>query len=140
MAKRKSKPLKTCADCTHEFACAMWNIGNIHNMDAANCTNYETVKDSMPYLIGLLDGRTGVRIENQTEEIVRECDERCIANVDGLCAVKSCDGPITRICDNTRWDIATAAKMYGIARESFRDYFGEEAQNESPRHEEGRSV
>lgn len=57
MAKRKSKPLKTCADCIHEFACATWNIGNIHNMDATNCTNHETVKDSAAYLIGLLDGR-----------------------------------------------------------------------------------
>jgi hypothetical protein len=26
-------------------------------MDATNCTNYETVKDSAVYLIGLLDGR-----------------------------------------------------------------------------------
>ena len=68
MAKRKSKPLKTCADCIHEFACAMWNIGNIHNMDATNCTNYETVKDSAAYLIGLLDGRKESRMACKAKE------------------------------------------------------------------------
>ena len=55
--KRTSKPKKTCADCIHEYACAMWNIGNIHNMDANNCTNHETVKESAVYFIGVLDGR-----------------------------------------------------------------------------------
>lgn len=45
MAKKTKKPLKTCADCIHEFACGMWNIGYIHNMDATNCTNYETIDD-----------------------------------------------------------------------------------------------
>lgn len=53
----RKKPLKTCADCIHEFACQMWNIGHIHEMDATNCTNHETVKDSAAYLIGKLDGK-----------------------------------------------------------------------------------
>ena len=57
MAKKIRKPLKTCADCIHEFACSMWNIGYIHEMDATNCVNYETVKDSASYLIGRMDER-----------------------------------------------------------------------------------
>lgn len=47
----------TCADCIHEYACQMWTCGTIHNTDAQHCTNYETVKDSTPYFIGLQDGR-----------------------------------------------------------------------------------
>ena len=57
MEKKIKKPVKTCADCIHEFACGMWNIGNIHGMDATNCTNYETVKDSAAYFIGRMDER-----------------------------------------------------------------------------------
>lgn len=57
MAKKGKKPVKTCADCIHEFACSMWNIGHIHDMDATNCTNHETVKDSSSYFIGFSDGQ-----------------------------------------------------------------------------------
>ena len=38
----------------------MWNIGNLHNTDATNCTNYESVRMSAAYLIGKLDGEKGV--------------------------------------------------------------------------------
>ena len=57
---RKKKPDKTentCADCIHEYACQMWNIGSIHNMNATNCTNHTTVRESTAYFIGKLDGR-----------------------------------------------------------------------------------
>ena len=47
----------TCADCIHEYACQMWMSGTIHNANARNCVNYETVKDSSAYFIGLQDGR-----------------------------------------------------------------------------------
>lgn len=56
MEKKSKAPEKVCADCIHEFACQMWNIGNIHEMDASGCRNYETVKDSPSYLIGVMDG------------------------------------------------------------------------------------
>lgn len=46
---------RTCGECIHEYACSMWSIGMIHNMNAENCCNFETVKDSSAYLIGLLD-------------------------------------------------------------------------------------
>ena len=58
MAKRNdTKPKKTCGECIHEYACAMWNVGSLQNTDATHCTNYETVKDSAAYLIGKMDGR-----------------------------------------------------------------------------------
>lgn len=69
MTKRKQvTPTKTCADCIHEFACAMWNIGNIHNMDATHCTNHETVKESAAYLIGKLDGKKEESLESPISE------------------------------------------------------------------------
>lgn len=55
--KNPKKQIKTCADCIHEFACSMWNIGYIHNMDTTNCTCYETVRDSTPYYIGFCEGQ-----------------------------------------------------------------------------------
>lgn len=58
MAKKKEQiPAKTCSDCVHEFACQMWNVGNIHNMGAERCSNHETVKESPAYLVGIMDGR-----------------------------------------------------------------------------------
>ena len=47
----------TCGKCIHEYACQMWMGGTNHNTDARNCTNYETVKDSASYFIGVLDGK-----------------------------------------------------------------------------------
>ena len=56
-AAKQKKSTKTCADCIHEYACQMWNIGYMHNTDAENCTEYTRVKDSASYLIGKMDGR-----------------------------------------------------------------------------------
>lgn len=59
MRKEQIKKVsKTCADCIHEFACQMWNIGNLHNTDATNCQNHETVKESAAYFIGKIDGKS----------------------------------------------------------------------------------
>ena len=44
MAKKKSEK-KTCGDCIHEYACAMWNVGSLHNTDASNCVNHEKFDD-----------------------------------------------------------------------------------------------
>ena len=70
MAKKKTtKPQKTCGDCIHEHACAMWNIGTIHEMNATNCTNHETARESAAYLIG--------KMEAQQEVPVVRC-EKCL--------------------------------------------------------------
>ena len=53
----KKKKARTCGECSHEFACAMWNVGNLRNTDATNCTNYETVRDSAAYFIGFMEGK-----------------------------------------------------------------------------------
>lgn len=75
MAKKKNQaPQRTCADCIHEFPCQMWNLGNIHGMDATSCQNYETVKSSPAYLIGLMDGRSGKK--TNAERIRSMSDEQ----------------------------------------------------------------
>ena len=54
----KKKPIKTCSDCIHEFACRMWTDGRyISDESASRCPNHETVKESSAYLIGKMDGR-----------------------------------------------------------------------------------
>ena len=52
MAKKK-EVARTCEQCIHELACQSWNVGSIHTMNATNCTNYETVKDSNAYFLGV---------------------------------------------------------------------------------------
>ncbi len=51
MAKKKIE--RTCEQCIHEYACQAWNIGSIQNMNATNCSNYETVKNSNAYFLGV---------------------------------------------------------------------------------------
>ena len=50
---KKKEAIRTCEQCIHEYACQAWNIGSIHNMNATNCINYETVKDSNAYFLGV---------------------------------------------------------------------------------------
>ena len=72
MRAKKVKPKRTCADCIHEFACAIWNVGGIHNMDATHCTGFESVRDSAAYLCGVLDERRRVI----------DADDYCCAKTD----------------------------------------------------------
>ena len=58
MTKKQNKPIKTCADCIHEFACRGWTGGRYISDDSASrCQNHETVKESGAYLCGVLDER-----------------------------------------------------------------------------------
>lgn len=57
MSKKNVKKERTCADCIHEYACQMWNVGTLHFTDASPCANYEVLKDSAAYYIGYQDGR-----------------------------------------------------------------------------------
>ena len=58
MAKTQKKPVRTCADCIHEFACRLWTDGRkISDSSASLCPGYETVKDSGAYYCGVLDER-----------------------------------------------------------------------------------
>ena len=73
MDKKQKQQTKTCADCIHEFACSMWNMGTLHWSDATNCTNYETVLYSSAYLCGVLDERN--RKQTNADRIRAMSDE-----------------------------------------------------------------
>lgn len=64
MAKAKKTDCRKCAECIHEYACAMWNVGSINQMDATHCTGYETVEDSAAYFCGWIKGVDNVRCGN----------------------------------------------------------------------------
>ena len=49
----KNTRSKKCSDCIHETACQSWNIGTIRNMDSTNCANYEELKESNAYFLGV---------------------------------------------------------------------------------------
>lgn len=47
------KSCRACKDCIHEYACQAWNVSSINDMNADHCTNYEIVKDSNAYFLGV---------------------------------------------------------------------------------------
>lgn len=57
MKNKKEKPKRTCGDCIHESSCGLWNCEYITDMDATNCKEFETVKDSVSYFCGFRDGQ-----------------------------------------------------------------------------------
>ena len=79
MAKKQNKPIKTCADCIHEFACRGWTDGRYISDDTASqCPNHQTVKESGAYLCGVLDERerkktNADRIRNMSDEELAMC-------------------------------------------------------------------
>lgn len=75
--------MKICADCIHEYACAMWNNGNIHNMDATHCPTYENLRESPVYLMGLLDRK---------EEIITNADRIRAMSDEELSKLLCCTG------------------------------------------------
>lgn len=57
MQKSNNAKLKKCSDCIHEAACGAWNIGSLCDADATSCANYETIKESTAYFLGMRDGQ-----------------------------------------------------------------------------------
>ena len=60
---------------------------------------------------------------------MRRCNKRCIANVDGLCAVVTCEGAITTTNSFPRTEddvqaVERAARRYDMARSMFEYAFG----------------
>ena len=91
MAKKQNKPIKTCSDCIHEFACRGWTNGRvISDISASQCPNHETVQESGAYLCGVLDERkrkktNADRIRSMSDEELasmlkdyKDCSKNCI--------------------------------------------------------------
>lgn len=54
---RESLPVKTCADCVHEFACKMWTFSKeLSPENVTRCPEFKTVRDTASYLIGKMEG------------------------------------------------------------------------------------
>ena len=81
MSKKQNKPIKTCADCIHEFACRGWTGGRYISDDSASrCPNHETVKESGAYLCGVLDERN--RKKTNADRIRSMSDEELVVFLD----------------------------------------------------------
>ena len=64
---------RACEECIHFFACARQCGEPMAQRSATGCECYETVKSSMAYYVGTLDGAKG-KIPNRLRELA-EADE-----------------------------------------------------------------
>ena len=74
----KDNSERACEECIHFFACSRQCGEPMAQRSATGCECYETVKSSMAYYVGTLDGAKG-KIPNRLRELA-EADEggRCV--------------------------------------------------------------
>ena len=73
---------KTCEECIHYWACSRQCGEPMAQRSATGCECYETVKSSMAYYVGTLDGAK-VKIQNRLRELAE-------ADKDGRVVVLPC--------------------------------------------------
>ena len=78
----KENPERACEECIHFFACSKQCGVPMAQGSATGCECYETVKSSMAYYVGTLDGAKG-KIPNRLRELAE-------ADKDGRCVVLPC--------------------------------------------------
>lgn len=78
----KENPERACEECIHFFACSRQCGEPMAQSSATGCECYETVKSSMAYYVGTLDGAKG-KIPNRLRELAE-------ADKDGRCVVLPC--------------------------------------------------
>ena len=64
----KENPERACEECIHFFACSKQCGEPMAKSSATGCECYETVKSSMAYYVGTLDGAKG-KIPNRLREL-----------------------------------------------------------------------
>lgn len=64
----KENPERSCEECTHFFACSRQCGEPMAQSSATGCECYETIKSSMAYYVGALDGAKG-KIPNRLREL-----------------------------------------------------------------------
>lgn len=69
----KENPERACEECIHFFACSRQCGEPMAQSSATGCECYETIKSSMAYYVGTLDGAKG-KIQNRLHELA-EADE-----------------------------------------------------------------
>ena len=74
----KENPERACEECIHYWACSRQCGEPMAQSSATGCECYETVKRSMAYYVGTLDGAKG-KIPNRLRELA-EADKagRCV--------------------------------------------------------------
>lgn len=78
----KENPERACEECIHFFACSRQCGEPMAQRSATGCECYETVKSSMAYYVGTLDGAKG-KIPNRLRELAE-------ADKDGRLVVLPC--------------------------------------------------
>lgn len=64
----KENPERACEECIHYWACSRQCGESMAQSSATGCECYETVKSSMAYYVGTLDGAKG-KIPNRLREL-----------------------------------------------------------------------
>lgn len=64
----KENPERACEECIHFFACSKQCGEPMAQSSATGCECYETIKSSMAYYVGTLDGAKG-KIPNRLREL-----------------------------------------------------------------------
>lgn len=64
----KENPERACEECIHFFACSRQCGEPMAQRSATGCECYETIKSSMAYYVGALDGAKG-KIPNRLREL-----------------------------------------------------------------------
>jgi hypothetical protein len=105
----KENPERACEECIHFFACSRQCGEPMAQRSATGCECYETVKSSMAYYVGTLDGAKG-KIPNRLRELAE-------ADKDGRVVVLPCrqgdelwtycNHPVKRVYSFTVSDVST---------------------------------
>ena len=100
---------RACEECIHFFACSRQCGEPMAQRSATGCECYETVKSSMAYYVGTLDGAKG-KIPNRLRELAE-------ADKDGRVVVLQCrqgdelwtycNHPVKRVYSFTVSDVST---------------------------------
>lgn len=78
----KENPERACEECIHYWACSRQCGEPMAQSSATGCECYETIKSSMAYYVGTLDGAKG-KIPNRLRELAE-------ADKDGRCVMLPC--------------------------------------------------
>lgn len=105
----KDNSERACEECIHFFACSRQCGEPMAQRSATGCECYETVKSSMAYYVGTLDGAKG-KIPNRLRELAE-------ADKDGRVVVLPCrqgdelwtycNHPVKRVYSFTVSDVST---------------------------------
>ena len=105
----KENPERACEECIHFFACSRQCGEPMAQRSATGCECYETVKSSMAYYVGTLDGAKG-KIPNRLRGLAEaDKDGRVVVLPckvgDGLWTF--CSHPVEQVYSFTVTDIST---------------------------------